>query len=216
MDPYLRIIGDVHGHYDRYVQLARKAEYSIQLGDLGFKYDCLNALDSAKHKVLAGNHDNYSLDESGKFKLMNTQHWLGDWGTYRIPELSPIFFMRGGFSIDWKYRVEGRDWWRDEELSYAEMQKAIEFYDFIRPDIVITHECPTSICGVTGWVNSLNFIPEGTPSRTAQCLERMFCIYQPDIWLFGHHHKRMNINIERTQFVCLEELGILDIEKGRK
>ena len=37
--PYLRIIGDVHGHYDRYVKLAKKARHSIQLGDLGFDYD---------------------------------------------------------------------------------------------------------------------------------------------------------------------------------
>jgi predicted phosphodiesterase len=55
----ITVIGDAHGQYDRYVKMARKRDYTVQIGDLGFKYGCLENLDGEKHKVVGGNHDNY-------------------------------------------------------------------------------------------------------------------------------------------------------------
>jgi hypothetical protein len=35
---FFRIIGDVHGKYDKYAHVATQAEYSLQVGDMGFDY----------------------------------------------------------------------------------------------------------------------------------------------------------------------------------
>lgn len=114
---YLRIIGDVHGNMDAYIEIASQSQYSIQLGDMGFSYEKLHELDPAFHKVLGGNHDNYQI-ENGKF-VKQTPHFLGDYGVYEIPKLPKFFFVRGGYSIDRTRRREFTDWWVDEQLTYA-------------------------------------------------------------------------------------------------
>ena len=48
----LRLIGDVHGKYDAYLDLIKEADYSIQLGDLGLDYFFLSQVDYKKHKLI--------------------------------------------------------------------------------------------------------------------------------------------------------------------
>ena len=67
---YFRVISDVHGKFDKYISIAKQAEYTIQIGDMGFTYDALNKLDHEKHRVLAGNHDNYHCVDD-KFIFQN-------------------------------------------------------------------------------------------------------------------------------------------------
>lgn len=200
----LRFIGDVHGKYDDYFFHANNApdDFSIQLGDLGFNYSVLNRLDSERHKVLAGNHDNYDC--------MNTPHWLGDYGLHASP-IGPIFFIRGGYSIDHELRVENRNWWREEELSFAKLTNCVDVYGDCKADIVISHEAPSSIIKLVlppGYWNG----KEIGPSMTSQALNVMYMIHKPKLWLFGHHHRRIDETIEGVRFICLEELGTLDLE----
>ncbi len=192
-----RIIGDVHGHYEIYHRLLRKAKFTVQVGDFGFDYKTLSAVDSKQHRILAGNHDNY--DKVGKWP-----HFLGDYGVHNVPGFGDLFFVRGGLSIDSHLRIEGISWWTQEELSMAECYAALEEYSRVRPYCVITHECPRSI--VPHVTNSRHIIP----SRTNQLLEQMFTIHQPRKWIFGHYHKSWDKVINSTHFVCLNELGCLD------
>ncbi len=209
----MRFCGDVHGRHSDYLKLAQEAEYTIQVGDLGFEYYFLDNLDPEKHKVLAGNHDNYHKWNTQKFIYMQTGHWLGDFGIFEVPDFGPIFFARGGFSIDWRYRKEGRDWWPDEEMSYEMMGKAVELYTEIKPDFVVSHECPGSIIdpifGEKTWDGELL-----KPSMTAKMLDAMWEIHRPKTWVFGHHHRPADIELNNTRFVCLPELGVLDFDKG--
>lgn len=213
MKTTLRLIGDVHGQYDRYVKLASKAEYSVQVGDLGFEYTCLKALEPARHKVLAGNHDNYSKWDTERFIFMQTGHFLGDFGTHEIPGFPPFFFLRGGYSIDHMYRTPEVNWWSDEQLSQRRLIEAMRFYQEKKPHWVITHECPGSLIdaafGQKTWDGERLF-----PSMTAACLDRMLCIHRPKYWFFGHHHKAWKMEIEGTTFCCLPELGIVDLKEG--
>lgn len=210
MKPNLRIIGDVHGKLNEYIPIADEAQHSIQLGDLGFKYDPITVLDSDRHKVLGGNHDNYELVE-GQF-INQTPHFLGDFGVHTVPEVGDFFFVRGGYSIDKAYRTEGVSWWPGEQLSYAQGYKAYEKYQEVRPDLMLSHECPEFVIDMV----SGSKVWDGEvirPSMTAKLLQQMFEIHQPKMWFFGHHHRTFEKEVNGTMFICLPELDYIDLVK---
>jgi hypothetical protein len=203
----VRLIGDVHGQYDRYLRIAKGSDWSIQLGDLGFNYVCLNELNGFEHRIVSGNHDNIPASRTYR-------HFLGDFGVFRHANL-PFMFMRGGFSIDWRYRTPGLDWWSEEELATQEMLDALHLYKLARPRYVISHECPEQII----WQAFGPATFDGDilrPSRTAILLGQMFDFHKPDIWFFGHYHRWYDATIYGTRFICLPELGVADltIEEG--
>ena len=209
MKPNLRLIGDVHGNIKRYKYLAEKAEFSIQLGDLGFDYSLLDENFSPKfHKVLAGNHDNYERVD-GVF-VKQTAHFLGNYGIINVPNIGEIFFVRGAESIDAKYRMLGVDYWKDEELSYKDANDALELYKQVKPNFVISHECPESIINYVSNLGTFEGNPI-KPSFTAKLLQNMLEVHRPKIWFFGHHHKRWMKVIDDTEFNCLDELECCDM-----
>jgi hypothetical protein len=192
-----RIIGDVHGHYERYHLLLRKAKFTLQIGDFGFDYSTLASVDSERHRIIGGNHDNY--DEVGK-----CPNFLGNYGVHSVPGFGDLFFVRGAFSIDRHQRIEGLDWWPEEELPMRTCYDALEEYMLIQPDFVVTHACPTTI--VPHVTASLHI----KPARTCQLLEQMFAFHQPKRWVFGHYHRSWSKTIDGTSFTCLDELECLD------
>ncbi len=192
-----RIIGDVHCKYELYHRLLRKARFTLQVGDFGFDYTTLIGVNARRHKILGGNHDNY--DDVG-----NWPHFLGDCGVHTIEGFGDIFFVRGGFSIDRQFRVEGVDWWKAEELDMGECYSALLEYERVKPNFVVTHECPSTV------VPYVTTSTQVIASRTKQLLERMFAIHQPDRWVFGHYHESGDVTIGGTRFTCLGELECLD------
>lgn len=94
----IRIISDVHGKYIGYFNRLDDCEYSICLGDLGFNYDLLYHLNHVNHRVLGGNHDNYST-------LFDYPGNMGDFGEFTLNGITG-FFIRGAFSIDWSWRLQ--------------------------------------------------------------------------------------------------------------
>ena len=208
---YLRLIGDVHGKFDEYIATASQAEYSIQLGDLGFNYEPLKVLDPSKHRVIGGNHDNYEWSDTEGF-IHQSDHFLGEYGVHNVPGVSQFFYLRGGRSIDRKKRVEGRSWWPKEEISYAEGMKALEKYKEIKSEVVLSHECPSSIIDMLAGTKTWDGVPI-RPSMTAELLQNFYEAHQPKLWVFGHHHLWFDQILETgTRFICLPELAFLDIE----
>lgn len=205
----LRIIGDVHGKTNEYLSLAKQADYSIQLGDLSFNYDFLSELNSDNHKVIPGNHDNYEVNDNGDF-INHTNHFLGDFGTYSLSGLD-FFFIRGGNSIDKESRTENYNWWANEEISYVQGIKALDKYGEVKPDTVLSHECPTFIIDMISGHKTWNGLPI-RPSMTANLLDQMFECHKPKLWIFGHHHKDFKFELEGTMFICLPELAFMDFE----
>lgn len=207
---HFRIIGDVHGKITEYIALARQAKYSVQLGDLGFDYSLVReTLDPACHRVLGGNHDNYEADGEGKF-IHQPPHFLGDYGSYTVPGIGKLFFVRGANSIDKRCRKEGVDWWPAEEMRYSKARKALQKYAEAKPDFMITHECPKRVLdyvspGKTWWGQPI------APSMTANLLDQMLEIHQPKYWYFGHHHNDWSMQINGTNFCCLAELSYADL-----
>jgi len=200
MNSHLRLIGDVHGHKQRYLQLCRKATHTIQLGDHGFSYDHLTGLSPSQHKILGGNHDNYD-------EITNWPHYLGNYGVHHVPKIGCIFFIRGGSSLDRQFRTEGIDWWPDEEMLTRRCLEALSLYESSRPSFVVSHECPLNI------IPSLNLSGRAIKTRTNQLLGQMFSIHQPKMWVFAHYHTSLRLYVNGTEFVCLDELECFDFRR---
>lgn len=197
-------IGDVHGNYDHYARIVQQSTVpTVQLGDFGFRYDILGALqregaDPARHRVLGGNHDNYDI-------LFDRPQALAHHGTLELGGLE-AFYVRGELSVDKQYRVEGRSWWRAEELDAVQSREAILSYErHVRDggiDLVFSHGCPGGV--VEDFITNPS---KRVLSHTAKLLQSMWEIARPKLWLFGHHHHDKEHRFGGTRFVCLNELS---------
>ena len=193
----MRFIGDVHGKVDEYKKLAEQATSSFQVGDVGIGFPGIYYPELGNnHKFIRGNHD-----DPGKCEDYHN-NYLGNYGY--LPNLE-LFYLSGAWSIDYQYRVIGISWWEDEELSNAELSKACNLYYKVKPKIMVTHECPTTVAEQIKLRDICN-------TRTGQALWRMLDDHQPNLWVFGHHHQNWQKKLENTQFVCLDELSVYDVE----
>lgn len=193
----ITIIGDVHGKYDRYHKIIRNNEdhpYTIQLGDFGFKYDTLKNVDHTRHIIIGGNHDNYDI-------CHNYLHFCSDYGYMVNFNGIDFFYYRGAYSIDRQYRTVGVDWWEKEQVDIENFMKARELYRSIKPDIVITHDCPEFM--VPQYIGGYSRIYQNI---TNWALNELYNIHQPKIWIHGHHHTSKTTVYGDTKFVCLDEL----------
>jgi predicted phosphodiesterase len=197
------IIGDVHGKYDRYHKIVRQTErhpYTVQLGDFGFKYDTLTNVDSTRHLILPGNHDNYDF-------CYNHSHFLGDYGYTSLNRID-FFYYRGAYSIDRPYRTIGIDWWENEQVKIEGFMEARELYRMAQPDLVITHDCPTDIAS-----QMLRPDQRMYENNTTWALQELLNIHQPKLWFFGHWHRSNTIQYGKTKFICLDELETYQLTK---
>jgi len=193
----ITIIGDVHGKYDRYHKIIRQTEYvpySIQLGDFGFKYETLKNVDHTKHIIIGGNHDNYDI-------MNNYPHFLNDYGYMVNFHGIDFFYYRGAYSIDRIYRTIGIDWWEKEQVDIEGFMKARELYRSIKPEIMITHDCPDFI--VPEYIGSNARVYQ---NNTNWALSELYNIHQPKIWIHGHYHISKTTMYGQTKFICLDEL----------
>jgi hypothetical protein len=216
-----RIIGDVHGKVGRelwkpsYLDVIQGCEYSVQVGDMGDAqtYAVLRAhVDPTRHRFIGGNHDDYDH---------LPPHFLGDFGAATVGGVD-FFFIRGAYSIDKQLRrrqerTYGQKlWWPQEELSETCLTEAFEEYRRQRPDFVITHTAPTSVARqLSDGALLLSFTgktPEEFTTRTGEALQAMLDTHQPARWVFGHFHRLWTAYIGSTEFICLPELGYLDLE----
>jgi predicted phosphodiesterase len=197
MEKYI-IIGDVHGKLQEYNNIVKHLENdvkSIQVGDFGIKKHHewhLENINSDIHKINFGNHDYYPY--------LNLEHSLNDYTVFP----NGIMTVRGADSIDKYRRTEGLDWFRNEELSYIEMGDAINAYIDSRPKIMVTHECPFDV--------RKHFFGFDEKNKTASGFQHMLEHHQPEIWIFGHHHKSKKEVINGTMFICLAELETYYLE----
>jgi hypothetical protein len=200
-----RIIGDIHGKYFDYRMALKGCERSVQVGDfgIGFFKDHWhnmvneNMLAEPTHRFIRGNHDDPA-------KCYEMRGFIDD-GTFE----DGVFYVGGAWSIDQAYRIEGVSWWPEEELSYEQLQDVIDTYRIIKPRVMITHDCPTSIAWemfVSRW-NSKHI-----KTRTGEALQQMFEYHQPEEWYFGHWHETRDLTLFGTKFQCIGELDYVDVE----
>lgn len=198
----LRVIGDAHGGYGRYLHLVSEADYSVQLGDLGFDYRCLEGLDPTHHKFIPGNHDNYD-----KLPL---PHALMTFGAVSLGPYK-FWYARGANSIDKQYRTEGLSWWANEQMSQAELEACVEDFEREQPLVVFTYDAPYQLYEELIGIGRNGFGPI-RPNPTCLMLDECFRRWQPQLWLFGHHHRDYTTWKGHTHFKCLQELQTMDFD----
>lgn len=207
MSKKIRFIGDIHGKYLPYLTLIEDVENSIQIGDFGLGFgsrgepsyvDSLFKDYPGDHRYIRGNHDSPS-------HCKQSTRWIPD-GTVE----GNIMFIGGAASIDQAWRTEGKDWWADEELSIHRLHDMLNLYEMIKPEILVTHDCPEFLANevMIPLVNGIkNF-----PSRTRDALDAMHHVHKPKIHLFGHWHYPLDIDYNGTRFICIPELSYIDLE----
>lgn len=209
---HLKIIGDVHEKIHQYLQITQNTTHTIQIGDLAInpqKIQLINQLNPNNHKILPGNHDNYTQNQKRQYQHQ-TPHYLKDYGTHHIPQIGNIYYIRGAHSIDQHQRTQNQNWWPNEQLTYQQATKALKHYtqQNPKPQIIITHDAPqTIIPHITTHYNGKKI----QPSLTQQLLQQILQTHPPKTWIFGHHHKPLNKTINNTHYICLPELHHITI-----
>jgi hypothetical protein len=217
--PIIRFIGDVHGKFGRYSQILKDSPHkTIQVGDMGVgfrKYPHGTWSANPPYDLMVekgarferGNHDNPDVCSR------HTQY-IAD-GTIE----GNMMFCGGAVSIDKPYRVEGYSWWPDEELSNEQLEPIIDAYIAAKPEIMVTHECTESVAERIAASLSMRGHPikleEKWKSRHRAAFQRMFEAHKPKLWVHGHWHVAREAVIDGTRFICLEELGTIDIDTDR-
>ncbi len=222
----LRIIGDAHCKSRKYREVAQAAEYSVQVGDLGYSSTYQDLLEDATfdvecHKFFPGNHDDYDFISYYRNHERFKDFYLGDYGMRTHGGVS-FYMVRGAFSIDWKPRLQQeqifgvRSWWPNEELSLQDHDQIVEDFAKAKPDVVLAHETAQNVGrdGVlkTNWIlERFGFDPATFTTNTGELLQRMLQEHKPKLFVHGHYHKNHRYKELGIEFVCLEELGYLEI-----
>ena len=197
----MHFIGDVHARFfPEYRDILAEHPLTIQVGDMGLGFKIPKNRDHLfkgdfDHRFIRGNHDNPEVCAQQLGVYLGDYGYIARWG---------IYFVSGAWSIDWKDRCPEIDWWENEELSERQFGMVYADYCLIRPDYMVTHDCPQSI------YPHLN-IHDGRGTRTSLWLDRFLEKHQPKIWIFGHHHQRKTIIEQGTRFEALGTLDVLEI-----
>lgn len=203
-------LGDVHGKYGRYKTIMKKHSNIIQLGDMGvgfFKYGLnqdikaeanppYNYMKKGNHRFIRGNHDNPAVCKKHSQYIYDGHTENG------------MMFIGSASSTDTDKRIEFMDWWKDEELSQNEIKKLHIDYINYKPEIMVTHDCPESIAKMMKRYNEKKI----SSNRIRLGFENMLQEHKPKIWIFGHWHQSIDIIIDQTRFICLNELELKEIE----
>lgn len=197
----MRFIGDVHGKFAKYKEIANAVPSSIQVGDFGVGFHPVPEM-KPNHRFIRGNHD-----DPNACKL--EPNWIPD-ASYD----DGIFFLGGATSIDQHSRTEGVDFWSGEEMSIVDQMAGIDKYECIVNEgnpikAIVSHELPENIAHII-FADRLERLNKG--SRTRQALEAIHTIQAPPLWIFGHWHKSVDTIIDGTRFICLDELEYIDID----
>jgi len=199
LDPRFHVF--VGGNHDNYTMelVEGKTNPTNDLETLVKQSDKFFLSPKLEHDIRVRPYLPYVLADS-VFRFTDlTPHYLGNFGNWQIPYTKKkLFFVRGAWSIDQKYRFEHRlNWYVREQMSLQEMEKALDAYEKEKPEFVVSHTAPTIIMKHIFGEN--NYVV----SATSRLLEMMFQVHAPKIWIFGHLHIPFDEYIDDTHFIGL-------------
>ncbi len=180
-------IGDLHGEpgFPCYAEAIQSPLPTIQVGDFGQGFGTPPPR-RAKDRYIRGNHDDPTLCRADP-------HWIPD-GTLD----NGVLYVGGAASRDRANRVEGRDWWRDEEIDLANWDSILTRHHTHRPRVVVSHDCPESIRDTLFPGHA-----DERATRTRQGLQAMLELHDPKSWIFGHWHESRDTVINGTRYIAL-------------
>lgn len=215
------ILGDVHGCWgDMNVTIARALRrnpditHIVQVGDYGygswphskgkpfvasksfFGPTEMELYNNVEKLWIDGNHENFDQLEIDKGA------WQPGW-TY-MPRGSVIevdgyrvMFFGGAASIDKAHRVEGSSWWRQEDITYRQVQETIDSVDG-NIDALFSHEHAESIP-----YSDVRYKHDHLESKSnRKLLQAIVDNFQPSFCFFGHHHHQDKGMIGGMEWAC--------------
>lgn len=242
------IAGDWHGNTvaaRRAMHFAEReeAEEVIQVGDFGFGWSksktgdaFVESVSRAAHAYqtnvywLDGNHENFDLLEGfgyfkhdGPVEIAERVFYIPR-GTVLERFGWSVLCIGGAYSVDKKYRTEGKSWWPQEEITEEDLEKCAEAGEV---DVVLSHDvCNSGFVGALSqavnnnraemqhlvWKNDQAF-PGAAPNRHA--LELVLESAKPKLWVHGHYHSPYRVELANgTKVVGLDmetEVGALAV-----
>lgn len=195
------ILSDVHSDWHRVEQVCRlyTDQIVLQLGDLGIGFLCTEFVRENTPKnfrFFVGNHDNRTVANT-------LPACLGDFG-----EFENIFFVSGAKSIDRATRIEGKNWWPDEELSYSQASACLDAWEVSDKDIIVSHDTTQN------FVEKFMLIYDRSITRSL--LQRMIEVRKPKMVIFGHHHRRYEIDHDDIQYRGIVANGTFVLDNDKK
>ncbi|MCP4291117.1 MAG: hypothetical protein GY780_04715 [bacterium] len=200
------IISDLHSEYQVLNQQILHAEQKcgcivsqvFVLGDFGIFADELkNFFRRDENRFLRpvsfieGNHEDHgefsklinNYDDVFQYIARGTLHRLGHWSALCL----------GGARY-----MDAATTPRGSEITEEDLDLCLS-YPAKDVDLILTHDCPTTI-GVEGAVGMEHYGIPGEPR-----LDVLETVLQPRWWFFGHHHRWFDFQKNETRFVGLPE-----------
>lgn len=210
-DAVVAVAGDWHGNYawtKKAIAAIAAADPAVttilHAGDFWPSRDYLALVDAACQRagiervlVTGGNHEPWGelqplLDAAGgaPVQLSDVVHFLPRPYRFTIAG-AEILSLGGAASVDRLWRVPGKEWWQEEQITDQMVQDAIAGGT---ADVMITHETPegspvSSVAGILRG-NPLGF-PEETLAESADSRQRVGTVWdalRPHTLFHGHMH----------------------------
>lgn len=217
----LLIAGDTHANKAHVHQLCSAAQKAgcaaiIQVGDWGFTwpgyetshllFKLNKALESYEMDMyfLEGNHDNYlDLEHRGFWPRPGRLCQFRDAPrvTYiprgHVWEMDGCTFMAlgGAYSIDQASRVEGKSWWPEELITYADLEYCASQLDqHPKIDVFLSHDCPEGVKRLESYLEltSKEFGIDYKLDQASRANRRALWLVveraKPTLLIHGHYH----------------------------
>jgi hypothetical protein len=190
------VMGDIHGRFEKVNTVVKSLPQDttiLQVGDFGWWPRFHNSIrisadgrkipwnqyslntNGIKLYWCEGNHEDFeSLPNLTSNEVMPNVFYQKRGSILQLPDKRKVLFMGGAESIDMRHRVQGRDWFPEEMISYRDIDNLPDE----KIDIIISHTAPLEFC--------LGLRYEDDPNR--KVLSYLLEKYQPKRWYFGHFH----------------------------
>jgi hypothetical protein len=203
----IKLIGDSHGDLKPLITEYKKNnfDFMISVGDLGVdeNYSYLKTIVSDNFKLVAGNHEDYSVLEKYDF-------YLGDFGL--VPGTNgKVYFVRGAETPNYNSKSPKVNWWPQEKLDLDQMEACLVDWErnCANVELLVSHTCPREF-------TTLLIQPGETLGScpTEHLLSRMREIWTPTFHVFGHYHKNWHTivntkdltgQIKTSKIFCLDK-----------
>ena len=215
--------GDTHGLIDfnklkEYFknEYVSEKDYIIILGDCGVVWSKNDIFTSEYASLnltiffIDGNHENFDL--LNKFPIVSkcgAKCHLIDDNIYHVlrGEILQINGLKllclgGATSIDKMYRVPGKSWWSDENITEDDINNALNNLKKVdyKVDYVLTHCAPSKIVrNMFGYKDDSN----------TQMLDKLVYYLDFKHWFFGHYHKDQVMENFRAFYNDIYKLDVL-------
>lgn len=235
------ILGDAHGNWTALNQLLTQArdrlgaEAGIQVGDFGIDRNGLKHFANTERRfvlplhAIDGNHDDHPF-LARAVRRGEAQGWPAQFNLHFQTRGSMAQFADAGVGfLGGALHVASpqRHGWLSGAPNYLRRREAVaaaERFNTAKPQLIVTHSCPSGIGigmrgnplldpGLREHVVNAGFDPGPNADRGETALRTLWdrLHHRPNAWVFGHFHLSWQAKVEETQFICVPAVDAIPV-----